>query len=72
MKYSEKWREGKINQTPCGESCWLLTKVDERSEKVLTGELGTIKPSALPYITTKKTQIEKNPEKMPKSSNLFS
>ena len=68
----KKWPQKKINQTPCGESCHLLTKVDVRSEKVLTGELGTIKPSALPYITTKKTQIEKNPEKMPKSSNLFS
>ena len=60
----KKWPQRKINQTPCGESCHLLTKVDVRSEKVLTGELGTIKPSALPYITTQK--IEKNPEKMPK------
>ena len=58
----KKWPQRKINQTPCGESCHLLTKVDVRSEKVLTGELGTIKPSALPYITTQKTQIEKNPE----------
>ena len=66
----KKWPKRKINQTPCGESCHLLTKVDVRSEKVLTGELGTIKPSALPYITTQK--IEKNPEKMPKSSNTFS
>ena len=45
INLSKKRPEGKINQTPCGESCWLLTKVEERSEKVLTGELATIKPS---------------------------
>ena len=40
---------------------WLLTKVDGRSEKVLTGELATIKPSALPYITTiANVKIEKS------------
>ena len=54
----KKWPQRKINQTPCGESCHLLTKVDVRSEKVLTGELATIKPGKLPFITTANVKIE--------------